>query len=101
MRYILSSTAKKDLKSIWRYTFDTWGAMQADRYYRQLESCFLSIARGEISGRPVPDVDDNLYSVHCQRHYIFFMPREQVVIVRVLHEKMDFTSRLKNQLGDD
>lgn len=100
MGYVLTQDVKKDLKSIWRYTSDTWGVVQADRYYRQLESCFLSIARGEISGRPVPGADDDLLSVCCQHHYIFFLPGEEVVIVGVLHEKMDFTSRLKNRLGN-
>lgn len=96
--YILTQSAKKDVKGIWNYTADKWGVEQADRYHRQLESHFLAIACRELLGRQVPDTDENTWSVRCD-HYIFFLPGERTVILAVLHEKMNLIARLRERLG--
>ncbi|WP_110553803.1 type II toxin-antitoxin system RelE/ParE family toxin [Pseudaestuariivita atlantica] len=31
-RYDFTRAAEKDLRGIWRYTHETWGAAQADKY---------------------------------------------------------------------
>lgn len=97
--YELTKPAEKDLSDIWGYTLDKWGSIQADRYVRRLEYCFSQIASGEITGKRLPD-HENLRSVRCEHHYIFFQSGKQVIILRVLHEKMDFASRLKAWLDN-
>jgi toxin ParE1/3/4 len=95
MQYRLTKAAKDDVKGIWNYTRNTWGSIQADRYHKELESCFLKIAHGEVAGKQLPGVNEEIQAVRCEHHYIFFQPGKQAIILRVLHEKMDFASRLK------
>lgn len=99
--YKLTRQAEADLLEIWHYTAKTWGRMQADRYLRQLESCFKKIAKGEIVGKRPLSSYENLISVRYEHHYVFFLSGEQQVILAVLHEKMDFISRLKNRLEEE
>lgn len=49
--YELTTFAEDDLKSIARYTLDTWGLEQAKRYERVLVTRFHQIAKGHISPR--------------------------------------------------
>src|SRR2546429_1743243 len=101
MGYKLTEQAKEDLIEIWNYSADMWGEVQADRYLRKLESGFERIARGElVSKRPLPTFE-NVRSVRCEHHYVFFLSSSPPIILAVLHEKMDFISRLKNRLSDD
>ena len=37
--YDLTLGAEEDLRAIWSYTYETWGAHQADRYLDQIEAC--------------------------------------------------------------
>lgn len=99
MQYVLTQSAKKDVKGIWNYTAEKWGMEQADRYLRKLESGFDSIARGEcVSKKPLSSFE-NVRSIRCEHHYIFYLYGKRPIILAVLHEKMDFIARLKERLG--
>ena len=41
--YDLTLAAEEDLRDIWRYTFETWGPEQADKYLGQFGDCFDGI----------------------------------------------------------
>ncbi|SRR5579883_888395 len=98
--YVLTVAAREDMRDIWQYTFQTWGRTQANRYARQLEHCFAQIASGSLAGRPLPD-ERTIRSVRCEHHYVFFEAEPtQVVILAVLHERMDLTAQLQSRLGD-
>ncbi len=101
MRYTLTEHAKEDLIEIWNYSAERWGESQADQYLRTLERGFERIAKGElISKRPLPHFE-TVRSARCEHHYVFFLSSSPIIILAVLHEKMDFISRLKNRLSDD
>ncbi len=41
--YDLTLAAEEDLRGIWRYTYETWGADQAEKYLDQIEACCTAI----------------------------------------------------------
>jgi toxin ParE1/3/4 len=101
MKYRLIPAAEDDLVGIWKYTAKTWGREQAVRYHHQLETCFNRIAQDRISTKPIVGIPKNLRSARCQHHYVFFIPGDPVIIVAILHEKMDFLSRLANRMSEE
>jgi plasmid stabilization system protein ParE len=99
--YELTTFAEDDLKSIARYTLDTWGLEQAKRYERVLVTRFRQIAKGHISPRAFLSHRPDLLFTHCEHHYIFYRPREAQcpLILAVFHERMDLMQRLKGRLS--
>ena len=89
----LTREAAEDLYRIWEYTVDTWSEVQADRYYAVLEEAFFTIASTPLKvGKPYDDIMPGLRALHIRRHMVFYFVQEnaRVLIVRVLHEKMDY-----------
>lgn len=97
--YVLTPQADDDLKGIWDYSFDTWGADQADKYLKQIEDCCKRIAAGKAQCRWFPTIDPDLGSHHCHHHHIFFLNTEpKPTIIAILHERMDLLNRLMHRL---
>ena len=42
--YDLTHAAEEDLRGIWHYTHETWGAAQADTYLDRIKRCCEAIA---------------------------------------------------------
>ncbi len=99
--YELTVLAEEDLKSIARYTKDTWGLQQAKRYETLLSNRFHQIAHGRIPPRAFLDHRQDLFVTHCEHHYIFYCTRQSEcpLIIAVFHERMDLMQRLKNRLS--
>ena len=95
-RYRLTLAADADLVHIWNYTAKTWGQNQAGRYLKQLERCFVNLAKSSKKGRPRDEILPNVFSHQEGKHVIFFkkLPPE-IVILRVLHERMDIPRHLR------
>ena len=88
-----SLKAVEDLTSIWRYTVKTWSEKQADEYYNKLISvCRLLLSKSTITSKKYEEIMPDLYGLHCGHHIIFYALRPQcgILIVRILHERMDF-----------
>lgn len=51
MKYKISKEALRDIENIWFYTFETWSAGQADRYYNLLMDEIEHIAQNPQSGK--------------------------------------------------
>ena len=96
--YIFTRSAREDLIDIWLYTQERWGEAQADRYQNELHDCCARIAVGEIRAKPVPAIN-GVKSHHCGHHYLFFVDqRETIVVIAVLHERMELIKRLRDRL---
>jgi len=99
--YRITPEAKEDLREIARYTLDTWGKSQHERYRNQLAECFHRIANGEVVTRHFSDTYPDLCVVRCEHHYVFYLEKEtgcSVNILAVLHENMDCLAKLKDRL---
>lgn len=97
---MLQKGAADDLRSIVRYTKDTWGTAQARAYAEKLREGFLKLAEGRGAYKVLTDMRPDLRVVRCERHYIFCLWRQDApaIIVAVLHERMDLISRIADRL---
>ena len=53
--YDLALAAEEDLRDIWRYTYDTWGVDQAEKYFDQIEACCEAIGDPSITLQAICD----------------------------------------------
>ncbi len=92
----LSKRACGDLAGIWRYTYTQWGLEQADRYTGEIYKAFGKLAAKPSLGRPVAKMPKEIRKYRCGSHLIFHRRRrEEVYIVRILHESMDHKRHLR------
>ena len=93
-RWRFTPAARGDMEAIWHYTADRWGIDQAERYIRQVEHDLAAAAADSPLVRPL----DAYLRIKSGHHVCIFrkQPDGQIVVVRVLHERMD----VKTKLGD-
>lgn len=98
--YALTEAADADLQGIARYTLDTWGEDQMERYAALLEKHFQAIARQPGKGRIFLPHRPELRVSTCEHHYVFHLIRagQCPLILAVFHERMDLMTRLHNRL---
>ncbi len=86
--------AIEDIDSIYRYTVHQWSIRQADKYYFLLKTACNELANGDKIGRSFADVLDGLLGYRVGKHIIFYtLEAEQMQVIRILHERMDYRSR--------
>ena len=91
----LTVKARADLLDIGRYTQQTWGRDQRNRYLSRLDEAFHLLARERDRGRPCDDIRQGYRKYHLGRHVIFYRQTgEDIEIIRILHERMDIEARL-------
>ena len=91
----LSRRADADLADIADYTISTFGIDQARQYRDQLKACFDSLRDNPQLGRSAEDLAPGLRRIRQQAHVVFYLAdARQVLIVRVLHHRMDFERHL-------
>lgn len=93
--FSLTQKALDDLKDIARYTEKEWGREQRNIYLAMLDACFHGISADPEKGRSCGDIRKGYRKLAAGRHIIFYraMPKK-VVIVRVLHQRMDVETKL-------
>lgn len=92
-KYDITKEATEDLYRIWEYTVDTWSEEQADTYYTLLETGMKEVADApDRIGKPYDEIYPGLRAYHVRRHMLFFILQEngRALIVRILHERMDY-----------
>ena len=62
--FLLSTKAKADLKSIARYTQETWGREQRNKYLAKLDESFHSLSREPRKGRACDDIREGYFKHH-------------------------------------
>jgi toxin ParE1/3/4 len=96
-RYRLTNEAVKDLEEIWSYTFKKWSVELADRYYNLVMNEIEFISLNPLSGRSIDHIKDGYMSSQVKSHIVFYNKQDDstVVIVRILHQRMDIENRMK------
>ena len=92
-KYDITKEATEDLYRIWEYTVDTWSEEQADAYYAILEAGMNEVADSSTRiSKPFDEIYQGLRAYHVRRHMLFYIVQEngRPLIVRILHEKMDY-----------
>jgi len=90
MRLAVTHAARRDLKAIARYTQKEWGAARRARYLEIIRARFADLLAHPALGPPREDVAQGCRGLAVGRHVIFYrFAREEIVILRVLHQRMD------------
>ena len=93
--YRLSRRADTDLEPIAEFSIQEFGITRARQYIEGLDHCFQTLAETPLIGREanylIPEVRRFVY----QAHVVFYKQTDQgVLIVRVLHRRMDVDRHL-------
>ena len=89
----MTKKAIQDLKEIGRFTQETWGREQRNRYLSKLDECFEMIAIQPLIGKDCDYIRAGYRKYHVGRHLIFYRKKaDHVEIVRILHDRMDVDS---------
>ena len=96
-RLELTEIARADLKSIRRYSTRTWGQDQTSRFMGAIRDTLKDVVRDTVVTRNRDDLGPGLQMATSGRHCIFFEADEsRVLVVRVLHDRMDYRRHLES-----
>ena len=89
--YSLRQQAQDDLESIWLYSYQEWGAEQADKYIRSLLSRFTWLSENPQLGKQRAEIKPDYYCFPEGMHLVFYkITRDGIDIIGVPHQSMDF-----------
>ena len=89
--YSLRQQAQDDLESIWLYSYQEWGAEQADKYIRSLLSRFTWLSENPQLGKHRAEIKPDYYCFPEGMHLVFYkITRDGIDIIGVPHQSMDF-----------
>jgi toxin ParE1/3/4 len=90
LRIVVSPRARDDMVGIATYTMSMWGEAQMSRYIDGLHARFAELARFPGLGRPRDEMAPGYTSIVQGTHVVFYRTTTQeLVIVRILHGRMD------------
>lgn len=94
--YISSEKALEDINKIWIYTAENWSVEQANRYYNLILDEIEYIAQNFEMALDFGSVRKSYRFSKVKSHLLFFKKntRNEIEIIRVLHERMDIENRL-------
>ena len=93
--YVLTARARADLREIWTYTADRWNTVQADRYLHQLRQAMEFVAANPRRGRSCDHIRAGYFKYPAGSHVVFFRQGQNgIIVVRILHQNMDFERHL-------
>ena len=86
--------AERDLRDIWRYTFEHWGERQADSNLRKIDAAIRTLGRSS-RGIDSSEVRPGYRRLSVEQHRVYYREVSgRVEIVRVLHARMDVDRQL-------
>lgn len=95
-RIEFTEIARADLKSIRRYSSRAWGTDRTSKYLNALRDTVKGLVRGTVVSRSRDDLRPGLQMATSGRHCIFFeADPSRVLVVRVLHDRMDYRRHLE------
>ena len=94
--YLLTTTARKDLIDIGRFTAGKLGKRQRDKYLKQLDDAFKLLARQPDIGRDADNIKPGYKKFSQGSHIIFYRAgtESKIVVIRILHNSMDVDQHL-------
>ena len=98
--WVLTRQAEAALKDIATWTVETFGKRQAEAYAEDLIEKCQALANGTAPSRDCrrlidPALPENLRYARSGQHYVVFIDApDRMVVVDVLHVRMDLPARL-------
>lgn len=105
--YLFYPASDRQLDEIWRYSEDTHGVRQAEKYMVGLHRCIQDLAEKKKVWKELPkkltvpsDLNTQIYFSKYEYHFIYFreFPSGKIGVMSILHETMDIPIRLKEDL---
>lgn len=88
--YALSNQADRDLTEIYIFTYQKFSPVKADSYLLALDETFLNLAENPHLGKQIDSIRKGYFRYEHVSHSIFYKRKgKDILIVRVLHQKMD------------
>ncbi|MEM9078891.1 MAG: type II toxin-antitoxin system RelE/ParE family toxin [Bacteroidota bacterium] len=97
MNFKISQEANRDIEKIWLYTYENWSFEQADRYFNLIMDEIEYLAENPESGKDYSLIRKGYFRSRIKSHFIFYKinrKKEEIEIIRILHQRMDIESRL-------
>ena len=96
--YIISQEAIDDLGNIWIFTLNNWSVKQADRYHDIIINEIEYISNNFMIGKSFEHIKSGYRASKVKSHLIFYKMNDNnpVEIIRILHQRMDISNRLKD-----
>jgi toxin ParE1/3/4 len=90
MRLAVSHAAREDLKNIASYTERRWGPARKTEYMKAIREKLRGLLRHPRLGAEREDVGVGYRALQAGSHVAFYRQGDdEIVIVRVLHQRMD------------
>lgn len=87
--------AEADIREISDYTEAQWGRQQARRYVETINAAIKQLSIFPGQGTPIIGLTSNYRKLTSGSHRIIYSAdNAKLVIVRILHERMDIDDRL-------
>ncbi|MFU0887733.1 type II toxin-antitoxin system RelE/ParE family toxin [Kluyvera sichuanensis] len=87
--YKLSNSAVEDFESIYEFTWYKFGAHQADKYTRELDTLFSLLAKNPAMGHDCSALKEGIRQHNHRQHAIYYQLKEDgIFIIRILHQQM-------------
>lgn len=88
--FVLTPAAQADIEAIWDYSARRWGEDQAARYLQAIRDTCRELVAGTRASRPV-DIRPGYNRCQSGSHNLYFKISDtgQIVVVRILHQRMD------------
>jgi len=94
--YALTRSADNDVQNIAEHSVKQWGLARAEKYVLELHKTFSRLAEFPEMGRDVSHIRAGYLRMESGSHSIFYQRSEAaVLIIRVLHQRMDFERHLQ------
>jgi toxin ParE1/3/4 len=93
---VLTANARADLRDIRRYTRATWGNQQSEVYELRLVARIRELGGSPLIGEERNEAPGNVRSLVVRRHVVYYeVEVERIVVLRILHERMDAVAQLR------
>lgn len=99
MNYQISQEANRDLEIIWLYTYENWSLEQADRYLNLILDEIEYLATHPTTGKDYSQVRTGYFRSRIKSHFVFYTinsKKQEIEVIRILHQSMDIESRLND-----
>ncbi|MBX9859486.1 MAG: type II toxin-antitoxin system RelE/ParE family toxin [Sphingomonas sp.] len=99
---MIRESARRDIAEIWNYTAVTWDVQQADAYVAAIDDAIMRVASNPDSVPRCDWIRRGYRRLKAGSHYVFArIEGDNVIIVRVLHERMNFADHLDTEFDMD
>jgi toxin ParE1/3/4 len=88
--------ARRDVEEIWEYSVDQFGVDKADVYLHNLQRAAMTVTEDPGRGVACDEIRSGYRRFSVGSHILFFKASAtRVVIVRILHRRMDFVRYIR------